>query len=152
MQERVIEMTSTLLREQINWETIPSEGKDSLISKYPSYYAPAVSVTGMQRLIFLSGRTGLRIDSQGNVLNKGDVVDQTETVMTRLKLLLENQGASLDNIVQVNVFLRDIRDREKHAQVRSKYFGKQLPASTLIGGVDLAREEMLVEINAIAAL
>ena len=62
-----------------------------------------------------------------------------------------NAGATLNDVVQVTVFLRDASDRDKHAEIRARYFKEKPPASTLVG-TDFIFKEMLVEINAIAAI
>ena len=137
-------------KERINWEVLPLEARDPLMKK-SLYYVPGVAVSDAKRIIFVSGQMSLRIDSQGDVINKGDIVDQTETAIERVKTVLEAGGATLDDVVQVNVFLRHVADREKHAEIRARYFKKEPPASTLVG-VNLALEHMLIEINAIAVV
>ena len=137
-------------KRQIGWEVLPQDARDPLMEKHP-YYVPGVAVSDIKKLIFVSGQTGLRTGAQGNVLNAGDIVDQTKTTIERVKIVLENEGAALDDVVQVTVFLRVASDRDKNAEIRAKYFKGSPPTSTLVG-VDLVHKEMLVEINAIAAI
>lgn len=137
-------------RRQINWDIFPEEHKDELMSEH-LYYIPGVSVSDVKKQIFVSGQNGLRKDAQGRVLNAGDLEDQTRVALEKIKTVLATEGATLNDVVQVTVFLRDASEREKHAEVRSKYFKDSQPASTLVG-VDFIYEEMLVEINAIAIL
>ena len=136
-------------KKRLDWEIVPSEARDPLWKYH--YYVPGVVVSHVKKLIFVSGRSGVRKDSNGNVLNRGDIVDQTKTAIERVKDILEPEGATLDDVVQVTVFLADVKDRARHAEIRSQYFKMSPPASTLVG-VKLAGEGMLVEINAIAVL
>lgn len=137
-------------REQINWEIFPEEHKDELMKKH-LYYVPGVVVSNATKLIFVSGQNGLRRDSQGRVLNEGDLEDQTRVALEKIKTVLASAGATLDDVVQVTVFLRNAADRDKHAEIRARYFKQSQPASTLVG-TDFIFKEMLVEINAIAVI
>ena len=71
--------------------------------------------------------------------------------MEKIKSILATEGATLNDVVQVTVFLRNASEREKHAEIRAEYFKGRQPASTLVG-TDFIYKEMLVEINAIAVL
>lgn len=137
-------------RRQINWEIFPEEHKDELMKKH-LYYVPGVVVSNVTKQIFVSGQNVLRRDSQGLVLNEGDLEDQTRVALDKIKTILAAEGATLNDVVQVTVFLRDASEREKHAEIRAKYFKERQPASTLVG-TDFIYKEMLVEINAIAVI
>ena len=137
-------------REQINWEIFPEEHKDDLMQRH-LYYVPGVIVSNVTKQIYVSGQNGLRKDPQGRVLNEGDLEDQTRVSLEKIKTILANAGATLNDVVQVTVFLRDASDRDKHAEIRARYFKEKQPASTLVG-TDFIFKEMLVEINAIAAI
>ena len=137
-------------REQINWEIFPEEHKDELMKRH-LYYVPGVVVSNVSKQIFVSGQNGLRRDSQGRVLNEGDLEDQTRVALEKIKTILANSGATLNDVAQVTVFLRDASQRDKHAEIRAKYFKERQPASTLVG-TDFIFKEMLVEINAIAVI
>jgi len=137
-------------REQINWEIFPEEHKDDLMQKH-LYYVPGVVVSNVTKQIYVSGQNGLRKDTEGRVLNEGDLEDQTRVALEKIETILANAGATLNDVVQVTVFLRDASDRDKHAEIRAKFFKEKQPASTLVG-TDFIFKEMLVEINAIAAI
>lgn len=137
-------------RRQINWEIFAEEHKDELMKKH-LYYVPGVVVSNVTKQIFVSGQNGLRIDSKGQVVNEGDLEDQTRVALDKIKTILAVEGATLNDVVQVTVFLRNASEREKHAEIRAKYFKERQPASTLVG-TDFIYKEMLVEINAIAVI
>ena len=50
------------------------------------------------------------------------------------------------------MFLKNIADREKVNVARKEYFGAHRPASTLVEISRLVRDDLLVEIEAIAVL
>jgi 2-iminobutanoate/2-iminopropanoate deaminase len=55
-------------------------------------------------------------------------------------------------VCKVTVFLTRVADREKVNTVRREYFGASRPASTLVEISRLVRDDLLVEIEAIAVL
>jgi 2-iminobutanoate/2-iminopropanoate deaminase len=101
-------------------------------------------------LIFVSGAVSQ--DAQGNTVGKGDVVLQTEQALKNMQDVLEASGASLNDVVKVTVFLRNMEHRGAVAEVRKRFFKDNLPASTLVEVSKLAYEDLLVEIEAIAAV
>ncbi len=65
---------------------------------------------------------GVHMDAQGRVLSY-DVVAQTESVIENIKIILEEAGSHFDKIVDVQVFLTDMkRDFKDYNQVYAKHF------------------------------
>jgi 2-iminobutanoate/2-iminopropanoate deaminase len=60
--------------------------------------------------------------------DKDDVVHQMEVALGKLKKTLESVGASLDDMVQINLFLRDTGDFRRARDVFYKYFKDGSPA------------------------
>ena len=61
-------------------------------------------------------------------------------------------GATFAEVCKVTVFLKNAADREKVNIARREYFGAHRPASTLVEISRLVRDDLLVEIEAIAVL
>ncbi len=59
---------------------------------------------------------------------------------------------SMANIVKVNTYLTDIRHRADYGPIREEFFGKKMPAHTLVAVAALAAPEFLIEIEAIAVI
>jgi len=116
----------------------------------PPTYAQAVKVTGGQTLLFLSGQVAY--DQTGNVAHRGDIVGQAREVFRAIKAQVEAGGGTLANVVKLNTYLTDIRHRADILPVREEFFGKKLPASTLVGVAALAHPDWLIEVEAIAVL
>ena len=55
-------------------------------------------------------------------------------------------------MVSLDIFLADIRYRPAAGQARAEFFNEPGPSATVVGGVDLAFEGLLVEISAQAVL
>jgi enamine deaminase RidA (YjgF/YER057c/UK114 family) len=86
-------------------------------------------------LYFSSGLTGVRAEARKDPLVfGGDVKEQTRTILEAHKKNLEAMGSSLDNVLEVNVFMADVKT-EKNAmnEVYGQYFPKNAPARTAVG-------------------
>lgn len=110
-----------------------------------SHYCHAVRV-GDQ--IWLSGMTGR--SAAGEIPE--DVVDQFGVAMANMDHALRTAGGAPENIVKVTIYLTDIVDRPKINPQRIKYFGEDLPASTLVEVSALVDPRLKVEIEAVAVL
>ena len=97
--------------------------------------------------IFISGAAS--VDEKGNPVFIGDIRAQTRQVIENIKALLASEGATLDDIVKVTVFLKNAKDYNAMNEVRAEYFKQDPPASSAVQA-QLIREEFLVEIEAIA--
>jgi enamine deaminase RidA (YjgF/YER057c/UK114 family) len=102
-------------------------------------------------VVYLRGQIGQDLDTRENV-GVGDVEAQAEKAMANIKMLVEEAGGSLADIVKVVVYLVDIRYREPVYQVMGKWLAGVYPVSTGIVVSALARPEWLVEIDATAVL
>jgi 2-iminobutanoate/2-iminopropanoate deaminase len=101
-------------------------------------------------LLFVSGQ--LSHDAQGNFL-EGDVASQARAAFANLDTVLARFGAARDRVVQIDVFLMDLRANFEPAMAEcARYFGSHRPASNVFGVVDLALPQQLIEIAATAAL
>src|SRR4030081_2866040 len=54
------------------------------------------------------------------------------------------------SIVKVNTYLTDIRHRADYGPIREEFFGRKMPAHTLVAVAALAAPEFLIEIEAVA--
>jgi 2-iminobutanoate/2-iminopropanoate deaminase len=109
-----------------------------------------VHVVRAGRLVFVSGCVAT--DEQGRTVGGSDVIAQARQVHENLKRCLAAAGATFADVCKVTVFLKDVADREKVNTVRKEYFGPSRPASTLVEISRLVRDDLLIEIEAVAAL
>ena len=71
----------------------------------------------------------------------------------RIRRTLEKAGGKLDDIVTMTVFITDMANGTRFTQLRKEFFQEgRYPASALIGIKELARPEMMVEIQAVAVI
>jgi enamine deaminase RidA (YjgF/YER057c/UK114 family) len=118
----------------------------------PRGYTHAVAVES-GRLIFVAGQVAF--DKDGNLVGKGDLRAQTDKALDNLVAALAAAGATPADVVKVNTYVVNYKpaDYPIIREARARIFdGQNPPASTLIGVQALAIEELLIEIEAIAAV
>ena len=116
----------------------------------PTGYTHIVEVNGPGRTIYISGQISL--DKDGNVVGAGNMKAQAEQVFKNLQAALEGAGAKFSDVVKMNTYITDMDKAPAVREVRARYFGETVPASTLVQVVHLARPEFLLEIEVIAVV
>ncbi len=111
-------------------------------------HATAIAATG--KMVFVSGLTARKAD--GTIAGLGDVSEQTRQVCENLKATMEEAGGTLDDIVRVDVYVRNMEHFEAIHEVRRQYFTGIAPASTMVEVSKFVSPDYLIEINAIAVL
>jgi enamine deaminase RidA (YjgF/YER057c/UK114 family) len=115
----------------------------------PTGYSHVVSSRG-GRTIYVAGQVAF--DSQGRVVGTGDLAAQTRQVFANLEIALKAAGATFDDVVKANYYMRDATQVAIVREVRTKYFTKGLPASTLVEVPRLAQADLLIEVEVIAVV
>ena len=115
----------------------------------PSPGAPHFHSVRAGNMLFLSGATARDTEAEFE-----DMAAQTEVILKRMQHILEAEGGSLQNIVKITNYVTDISKEGGAAthQVRVKYFGDDLPASTRVQVAGLVEPHLKIEIDAIAVL
>jgi enamine deaminase RidA (YjgF/YER057c/UK114 family) len=119
----------------------------------PRFYSHAVSVAGPAKLVYVSGQVSWGPD--GKVIGAGDMRAQCEQVFKNLTNVLRAAGAGWGDVIKMNGYMVGINAENVAAfrEVRSGYLkAKQLPASTLVGVTSLVQPELLLEVEAVAAV
>ena len=88
----------------------------------------------------------------GEVVGAGDVVEQTRQIFRNLKSILDAAGAKPADVAKVTIFMRDVAQRPLINPIRQEFFGPHRPASTLVEVSRLVRDDLLLEIEAVAQL
>ena len=130
-----------------------AEGGPSAVGAYPHLHR-------VGDLIFISGMGprvpgtneipgGPIIDDEGNPMDY-DIKAQTHSVINNVKVILEEYGSSLEDVVDVLVFLVDMgRDFPDYNEVYAEYFSETLPARTTVA-VDALPTSIAIELKVIA--
>ena len=99
------------------------------------------------RRIFISGTAS--IDSKGEVLHVGDPSMQTERALENIRALLSDGGATLENVKEAIVYLRNPEDRDKVTRV----LNTQVPDwKCFMVHAPVCRPAWLVEIECVALI
>ena len=130
-----------------------AEGWPSAVGAYPHLHR-------VGDLVFVSGmgpRTpdtneipgGPIKDEDGNPLEY-DIKAQAHSVINNVRVILEENGSSLENVVDILVFLIDMdRDFSGYNEVYAEYFSEILPARTTVA-VDALPTAIAIELKVIA--
>lgn len=100
-------------------------------------------------LLFISGQISM---DNGELVGPNDPLEQCRQCLRHIESYVTAAGGTLDDVVSLDIFLTDIRYRPAAGQSRIEFFNEPGPSATVVGGVDLAFEGLLVEISARAVL
>ena len=115
----------------------------------PTGYTHVVIPQG-GRAVFIAGQVAN--DRSGAVVGKGDFKAQAKQVFENLKTAVEAAGGAMADVAKITIYVTDLSQIAAFREVRQQYFTGNLPASTLVQVVGLARPEYLLEIEAIVAV
>lgn len=129
---------------------ISSEPEAPLFSKayidtHDGYSEAVVVQSGGLKTIYISGQVG----------TGEDLDSQMRSALSNLKEVLENTGATMDDVVKMNTYIVDYGPQTltTFRNVRKELLGEtDMPASTLVGVEALALSEWLIEIEAVAVV
>jgi enamine deaminase RidA (YjgF/YER057c/UK114 family) len=106
------------------------------------------------RLLFLAGQTAS--DHEGRIVAPGDLVGQYRQVLSNLKEVVEEVGGEMQDIVKINIFVKDRDDYLAHlkplGETHRSFFGAYYPATSLFEISRFFQDDVLVEIEGIAVL
>lgn len=114
----------------------------------PSPMGAYSAVIKSGNLIFVSG-----VGPEDRITHaaKGkNIEEQTRYALDNLLAQLQAVGANAENVVKVNVYLKDLHDFEMFNEVYATYFPDPKPARTTVG-CDLING-IMIEMDAIAVL
>lgn len=114
----------------------------------PAAVGPYSQAIKIGDLVYTSGQIALDPATM-KIVGTGDVVAQTEQVLTNLQAVLEAAGSRLENVVKTTVFLQNMADYKTVNAVYDKYLGASPPARSAVA-VGRLPLNVLVEIEAVA--
>ncbi|MGH6881492.1 MAG: RidA family protein [Hypericibacter sp.] len=100
--------------------------------------------------VFLRGQVGQ--DLKGRIVGVGDPAAQAEQAMKNVKVLLEEQGAWMEDICKITVYITDRAYREPVYRTVGKWLKGVYPCSTGLIVQGLARPEWVMEIDVEAVI
>jgi 2-iminobutanoate/2-iminopropanoate deaminase len=113
----------------------------------PSAIGPYSQAVCAGNMVFVSGQLG--IEPKTGQLVEGGIKAQTRQSFENIKAILSEASLTTANIVQVQVFLADIKDFAAMNEIYATYFKPPYPARAAIQAAALPKGG-LVEIMAVA--
>lgn len=117
--------------------------------KAPAAIGPYSQGMKAGNFVFTSGQ--LPVDMNTGNLVTDDIKKATAASLENVKAVLDAAGASLENVVKVVIFIKDMNDFAAMNEVYGQYFSDNKPARSC---VEVARlpKDALIEIEAIAVV
>jgi enamine deaminase RidA (YjgF/YER057c/UK114 family) len=112
-------------------------------------YSTAVITEG-GRTVWLAGQTAT-LDDSGKSLAT-DFEAQTRQIFKQFGATLDKAGGTLSDMVQMTVFVTDVRYADRFTQIRREIFGDNFPGSALVTITALANPDAKVEIQGFAVI
>jgi enamine deaminase RidA (YjgF/YER057c/UK114 family) len=112
-----------------------------------SNVAHGVEVPAGARLLFTNGQ----VDTKPDGSTPEATAEQVEVIFDRLKAVLKAADMTLNDIVCFDFYVTDRADIDPFAEVRDRIMGDHKPGATLLVVNGLARPELKIEIEAVAA-
>jgi len=114
---------------------------------HSSNVAHGVEVPAGARLLFTNGQVGTKLDGT----TPGTTAEQADVVFARLEAVLAAAKMAVCDIVRLTVFLTDQQDVRTFVEARDRVMGNHKPGAIILVVKALARPELKIEIEAIAA-
>ena len=102
------------------------------------------------RHVYIAGMTAR--SAEFDTIVGDNAYEQSKVIFEKIKALIEAAGGTMDDIVKVNIFLTEIKDRQQVWDARREYFAGDFPVSTLLEVSNLVHPDMSVEIEAVGYL
>jgi enamine deaminase RidA (YjgF/YER057c/UK114 family) len=117
------------------------------------FFTHTVAVAGPARIVYVSGQVSY--DRDGFVIGKDDMRAQAEQVFKCLTHNLKAAGAAWSDVVKLNGYMvrMNTDNLNLYREVRARYLdARHLPASTLVGVKRLVHDDLLLEVEVVAAV
>jgi reactive intermediate/imine deaminase len=117
----------------------------------PDNYAPFLLSQGIRfgDLLFISGQAGA---DEGGKIVEGGFRAQGEQAFANLRRALKAGGSSLRDVIKVTIFVTDMGNFQEVVELRRKFFSEPYPADTIAEVKALYNPDVMIEIEAIAAI
>lgn len=110
-------------------------------------YSQGIVASGS--LVFVSGQ--IPIDPTTGSIVSGDIEAQARQSLTNVKAILNEAGASLENVIKTTVFLANMNDFAVMNSVYTEFFAHDCPARSAVQVARLPKD-VKVEVEAIAVV
>lgn len=95
----------------------------------------------------ISGQLGL--DPKTGQMVAGDVAAQARQCLSNIKAIIESVDHKMEDMVKVNIYLKDLKDLQAVEAVYSEFFPGGIPARRVVG-VSRLEKDALIQMDAVA--
>ncbi len=113
--------------------------------KVKGHYSPVIEHNGV---LYLSGQ--VPTDPETGIVPDG-IDKQTRLVLSKISLLLQESGSTLNKVLQVRIYLSDISDWDKVNEIYKEVFAEHKPARCVVP-VGRLHYGSLIEVEATACI
>ncbi|GAB6167806.1 RidA family protein [Clostridium carnis] len=114
----------------------------------PQAIGPYSQGIKMGDLVFTSGQIPIN-PATGELVS--EIKAATKQSLENVKAILEAAGSSLDKVIKVSVFVKDMNDFAKVNSIYAEYFKENAPARSCVEVARLPKDS-IIEIEAIATI
>lgn len=109
-------------------------------------YSRAVRVGN---IIEVSGTTAMEGD---RLVGRGDLYAQTRFILEKVEKVLQEAGASLQDVVRTRMYVTDISRWEEAGRAHGEFFKEIRPAASMVQVNALINPDLLIEIEITAVI
>jgi len=90
------------------------------------------------------------VDENNQLVGKNNAYVQTQYILKKIEKVLQQAGASLEDVVRTRMFVTDITLWEEYGRAHGEVFSKIKPCTSMIEVSSLIEPDFLIEIEATA--
>ncbi|MEI6947549.1 RidA family protein [Paraflavisolibacter sp. H34] len=91
-------------------------------------------------------------DENGKTVGPNDAYEQTKYIIQKIEKVLQQAGATLNDVIRTRMFVTDISKWEEIGRAHGEFFGTIKPCTTIVEVSSLIGDEYLLEIEASAVV
>ena len=92
------------------------------------------------------------VDENNELVGAGDAYNQTKFILQKIEAVLQQAGASLQDVVRTRMFVTDISHWEEYGRAHGEFFKAIKPCTSMIEVKGLIAPEYMIEIEATAII
>ncbi len=100
-------------------------------------------------MLYISGQ--VPVDPASGELLRGTIEEESEMVLNNIKIIVEEAGAGLKDVIRVTCYLADMADFGRFNNIYKTFFEQEPPARTALQAGRLPLD-VQVEVDAVVAL
>ena len=131
-------------------DMIIASDKAQPLGRYPHTrrVGPWVFISGTSSRLPDNSYAGAQLEQNGQWTL--DIKTQTKAVLENMQHYLHLNGGDLQHLVDVTVFLKDMKHFDEYNEVYNTFFTAAGPCRTTVAVADLPRPQILIEIKGTA--